>query len=89
MTDGSKDSFLESGEHLLLSAMAVILMGLLSWGLITANLPATVVAGVGIATVITMATPGLLASEDQRSQATERTLRVASATQCLRICASR
>ena len=81
MTDGSKDSFLESGEHLLLSAMAVILMGLLSWGLITANLPATVVAGVGIATVITMATPGLLASEDQRSQATERTLRVASATQ--------
>ena len=81
MTDDSRSGIFESGGHLLLSLMAVVLMGLLSWGLITANLPATVVAGVGIATVITMATPGLLESEDQRSQATERTLRVASATQ--------
>ena len=66
--------------HLFLSLASIALMGLLSWGLITANLPATVVSGVGIATVITMASPSLLASDDQRSQSTERTLRVASAT---------
>ena len=67
--------------HLLLSVLTIALMALLSWGLVKANLPATVVAGVGVATVITMASPSLLASDNQRSQSTERTLRVASATQ--------
>ncbi len=67
--------------HLVLSVLAVTLLGTLSWGLIKGNLAATVVAGVGLATVITMASSSLLASDDQRSQATERTLRVASATQ--------
>ena len=65
----------------LLSLTIVALMALLSWGLITANLPATIVAGVGVASVITMASPSLLVSDDRRSQSTERTLRVASATQ--------
>ena len=45
------------------------------------NLLATVLGGVGLATIITMASSSLLLSDDQRSQATERTLRVASATQ--------
>jgi len=80
VTEGSRSSGPDSG-HIFLSLMAIVLMALLSWGLINASLPATVVAGVGIATVIMMATPTLLASEDLRSQATERTLRVASATQ--------
>ena len=70
-----------SVSHVLLSALTIIFMALLSWGLVSANLPATVVAGVGVATVITMASPSLLVSDDQRSQSTERTLRVASATQ--------
>ena len=63
-----------------MSLLAVVFLGMLSWGLIRANLTLTVVSGVGIATVITMASPALLASDDERSQSTERTLRVASAT---------
>lgn len=70
-----------SGIHVLLSALALVLVGILSWGLIKGNIVATVVAGVGLATVITMASSNLLALDDHRSQATERTLRVASATQ--------
>ena len=67
--------------HLGLSLMTVALLGVLSWGLIASNLPAVIVSGVGIATVMTLSSSLLLASDDQRSQATERTLRVASATQ--------
>ena len=80
MSDGFGQNWLTSSFHLLLSALAIALLGMLSWGLIAGNLPATIVAGVGLATVITMASSNLLASDDQRSQATERTLRVASAT---------
>ncbi len=67
--------------HLVLSALAVALLGALSWGLIRGNLLSAVIAGVGLATVITTAAASLLATDDHRSQATERTLRVASATQ--------
>lgn len=80
MVGNSWGQRLASKFHLLLSALAVILLGALSWGLIRGSLAATVVAGVGLAAVITMASSNLLASDDQRSQATERTLRVASAT---------
>ena len=69
------------GFHILLSVLAIALVGTLSWGLIRGNLAAVVVAGVGLATIITMASSSLLANDDQRSQATERTLRVASGTQ--------
>ncbi len=78
---GSISNRLEGSLHVVMSLIAVALLGVLSWGLIKGDLAATVVAGVGIATVITMASSSLLVSDDQRSQATERTLRVASATQ--------
>ena len=71
---------LTSGFHILLSALSIALLGMLSWGFIHGNLVATSVAGVGLATIITMASSSLLAADDRRSQATERTLRVASAT---------
>ena len=70
-----------SGVHLILSMSVVVLLLLLSWGLIAGNLLATMLAGVGIAMTITLASSSLLAADDQRSQETERTLRVASATQ--------
>lgn len=81
MTAGVLERHLVGKSYLVLSVLAIALVGVLSWGLIRANIAATVVAGVGLATVITMASFNLLASDDQRSQATERTLRVASATQ--------
>ena len=81
MTVGPWEKHLIGKFNLLLSVLAVCLAGTLSWGLIRGNLAATVLAGVGLATVITMASFNLLASDDQRSQATERMLRVASATQ--------
>ncbi|MDI9589945.1 MAG: histidine kinase [Acidobacteriota bacterium] len=78
---GTGEGHLAKGFLVLLSMLALSLLGILSWGLIRGNLAATTVAGVGIATVITMASSTLLASDDQRSQSTERILRVASATQ--------
>lgn len=63
----------------LLVATAAFL-GLLSWGIGTSSLVASVVAGAGLAVIIAMAGSVLLAPDDLRSQATERTLRVASAT---------
>ena len=71
---------LTSGFHILLSVLSIALLGMMSWGFIHGNLVATSVAGVGLATIITMASSSLLAADDRRSQATERTLRVASAT---------
>ena len=81
MSSADRNQFLPDGFHLFLSIVTVAMLGVLSGGLIKANLIAVVLAGVGLATVITMASSSLLASDDQRSQATERTLRVASATQ--------
>ncbi len=69
------------GIHLTLSAVTLICLTLLSWGLVTGHLLGTMFSGVGLAIVITLASSSLLLSDDQRSQATERTLRVASATQ--------
>ena len=81
MGGGSSKNQYFTGFHVLLSAATLTLVGILSWGLIKGNIVATVVAGAGLATVITMASSNLLAFDDHRSQATERTLRVASATQ--------
>lgn len=69
------------GLHVLLTAGVLMLLLLLSWGLTVGNLIATMVAGVGVAMAITVGSSSLLAFDDQRSRATERTLRVASATQ--------
>ena len=81
MGGSSRKQRLIISYHVILSALAILFVGVLSWGLMGGNLVAVVVAGVGLATIITMASSNLLASDDQRSQATERTLRVASATQ--------
>ena len=70
----------DNGFHILLSALSVTLLCVLSWGFIHGNLVSAFVAGVGLATIITMASASLLAADDHRSQATERMLRVASAT---------
>ena len=67
--------------HLLLSFSTLLMLALLSWSLIVGNLAGTVLSGAGLALVITLAGSSLLVADDQRSQATERTLRVASATQ--------
>ena len=72
---------LSGGFHILLSVLAVVLLGTLSWGLMAGNIVSTVIAGVGLATVITTASFSLLASDDRRSQTTESILRMASATQ--------
>lgn len=69
------------GLHALLGTWVILLLLLLSWGIIRGNLLATVISGVCIALVITVASSSLLSFDDQRSRATERTLRVASATQ--------
>ena len=61
--------------------MTLLFLSLLSWGLIKGHLVGTIVSGVGLAVTITLASSSLLLSDDQRSQAMERTLRVASATQ--------
>jgi len=79
MGGSSRKQRLIISYHVILSALAILFVGVLSWGLMGGNLVAVVVAGVGLATIITMASSNLLASDDQRSQATERTLRVASA----------
>ena len=59
--------------------LTVALIWLLTWGLITANLIAAVVAGAGLAVDIVLGgSVVLLVPEDLRSQATERMLRVSS-----------
>ena len=63
-----------------LAVATVLLLALLSWGLISSNLVAAVLAGAGLAIDIVIAGSSLLIPDDLRSQATERTLRVASGT---------
>ncbi len=64
----------------LLLAGTLCLLTLLSWGIAESNLVAAMVAGAGLAIDIAMAGSVMLAPDDLRSQATERTLRVASST---------
>ncbi|WP_148138315.1 histidine kinase [Olsenella sp. HMSC062G07] len=64
----------------LLMVGSVLLLGLLSWGIMTGSILATVMAGAGFAAIIVLAGAAFLAPEDLRSQSAERTLGVASAT---------
>jgi len=58
----------------------IALLGLLTWGFATGNLLASIASGAGLAVVISMTGSILIAPDDLRSQATERTLVVASST---------
>ena len=73
-------AFPGSAVHVFLAVATVLLLALLSWGLISSNLVAAVLAGAGLAIDIVIAGSSLLIPDDLRSQATERTLRVASGT---------
>ncbi len=73
-------AFPGSAVHVFLAVATVLLLALLSWGLISSNLIAAVLAGAGLAIDIVIAGSSLLIPDDLRSQATERTLRVASGT---------
>ncbi|WP_314026611.1 histidine kinase [Olsenella uli] len=66
--------------HVVLSVTTVALLALLSWGIAQSNIIAAMLAGAGLAVDIVMGGSTLLVPEDLRSQATERTLRVASGT---------
>ena len=73
-------TFPGSAVHVFLAVATVLLLALLSWGLISSNLVAAVLAGAGLAIDIVIAGSSLLIPDDLRSQATERTRRVASGT---------
>lgn len=60
--------------------LTAVLLGILSWGLIENNLVAAMIAGAGLALDIVLGGTSLLIPDDLRSQAMERTLRVASGT---------
>ena len=66
--------------HIGLVLVTIVLLALLSWGLIASNLFAAMIAGAGLAIDIVLGGTNLLVPDDLRSQATERTLRVASGT---------
>ncbi|MGN0286619.1 MAG: histidine kinase [Atopobiaceae bacterium] len=60
--------------------VSLAMLGLLSWGISQSNLIACMIAGAILAVAIVMAGSVLLMPDDLRSQATERTLRLASST---------
>ena len=63
----------------LVGALVVLLL-LLSWGIAASNEIAAIASGGGLALVIVVGSSVLLVPDNMRSQATERTLRVASLT---------
>ena len=60
--------------------LIVLLLALLSWGITTGSILATMLAGSILAIVIVLGASVLLIPDNQRSHAMERTLRVASST---------
>ena len=65
-------------QRIALLAALVALLLLLSWGIAASNVLASVASGGGLAVVIVIGASALLVPDSTRSQATERTLRVAS-----------
>ncbi|MGI6754534.1 MAG: sensor histidine kinase [Atopobiaceae bacterium] len=63
-----------------LALLAVIMLLLLSWGISTSNLAAAMASGAVLALDIVISGSLVMAPDDLRSQATERTLRLASST---------
>ena len=66
--------------HCVLALAMLVLLLLLSWGISTSNLVAAVISGAGLAVCIVLTGSALLIPDNLRSQATERTLRLASST---------
>ena len=66
--------------HLLVAFAIVAMLALLSWGIAESSLLATMIAGAILAILIVLGASVLLVPDNQRSQATERTLRIASGT---------
>ena len=64
--------------HLFLTVLIVSMLGLLSWGISESNLWAAMIAGAMLAMVIVLGGSVALIPDTLQSQATERTLRVAS-----------
>ena len=72
--------YIQRSTRVVLVLLACVLLGLLSWGVMADNLFAALVAGGGLATVIVFGGTSQPGNEHARSQATERTLEVASKT---------
>lgn len=66
--------------NVLVTLALLIVLGLLSWGITTSNLWASMFAGALLAAVIVLGGSVVLIPDNLRSQATERTMRVASST---------
>jgi len=72
--------YIHRSTRIVLIILACVLLGLLSWSVMADNLFAALVAGGGLATVIVLGGTTQPGNEHARSQATERTLEVASKT---------
>ncbi len=67
-------------RYLVLGLIVLVLFALLMWGIATSSIIATMFAGAGMAVCIVLVGSSILVPDTLRSQATERTLRVCSAT---------
>ncbi|MBF0911393.1 MAG: histidine kinase [Atopobiaceae bacterium] len=72
--------YVQRSIRVLLILLSCVLLGLLAWGVMVNNLFAALVAGGGLATVIVLGGTLQPGADRTRSQATERTLEVASKT---------
>ena len=72
--------YIQRSTKVVLILLACLLLGLLSWSVMVDNLFAALVAGGGLATVIIFGGTTQPGADSTRSQATERTLEVASKT---------
>ena len=64
--------------HVLMAGCVVLMLAVLSWGIAQSSLWMTMIAGAMLALIIVLGGSVALAPDELRSQATERTLRVAS-----------
>ena len=67
-------------SYVLIGVAIIAMLALLSWGIAQGNLMASMIAGAFLAMLIVVGGSVLLVPDNQRSQATERTLRMASST---------
>ena len=58
----------------------ILFLVVLSWGITTSNIVASMISGAGLAVIIVFGSSILLVPDNQRAQSTERTLRMASGT---------
>ena len=72
--------FMERWLHILLAIALCAMLALLSWGISESDVVASMIAGALLAAVIVLGGSVVLVPDSLRSQATERTLRMASST---------